>query len=175
MIFRGFLLENFSREISMACQPHLVSQYSSFNQSFPPQIGKLTLFGCKLDFLGRKSINHFDSMASKNTFVTNEACGKRCAHIKYSSKHLFSPTFHPHAGKSVVYWGKLLSRSFQHIIILFLINIAKENVYYAAEWCWLLLCLATTVAGQYIGWSSDGGFAQNTLYWEIRSLGEKSN
>ena len=46
-----------------------------------PQIGKLTLFGCNLDFVRRKSPgNHFDSMASKNTFITNEACGKRYAY-----------------------------------------------------------------------------------------------
>ena len=157
----------------MACQPHLVSQYSSFNQSFPPQIGKLTLFGCKLDFLGRKSINHFDSMASKNTFVTNEACGKRCAHQIFIQTFVF-PNFWSSCGQICGVLRKNFSRSFQHIIFLFLINIAKENVY-AGEWCWLLLCLATTVAGQYIGWSSDGGFAQNTLFWEIRSLGEESN
>ena len=51
---------------------------------FPLQIGKLTLFGCKLNFLSRKSTNYFDSMASKNTFVTNEACGKRCAYQTFT-------------------------------------------------------------------------------------------
>ena len=160
----------------MACHPHLVSQYSSFNQSFPPQIGKLTLFGCKLDFLGRKSINHFDSMASKNTFVTNEACGKRCAHQIFIQTFVF-PNFWSSCGQicGVLRETSLQKFSTYYISLdCFLFNIAKENVY-VAEWCWLLLCLATIVAGQYIGWSSDGGFAQNTLYWEIRSLGEESN
>ena len=75
------------------------------------------MFGCKLDFLSRKSINHFDSMASKNTFVTNEACGKRCAFQIFIQTFVFS-TFDRHASKSVVYWKRNFSESSYRIIFL---------------------------------------------------------
>ena len=108
----------------------------------PPQIGKLTLFGCKLNFLSRKSTNHFDSMASKNTFVTNEACGgKRCAAYQIFIQTFVLPTSDPHEAAANLWCieEKLLSKLSTYYISgnCFPINIAKENLY-DAEWCWLL-------------------------------------
>ena len=117
-------------------------------------------------------------MASKNTFVTNEACGKRCAYQIFIQTFVL-PTFDPRkAGKSVVYLGKT---SLKVLNILYFSKMLSDQHRKRKCLCCRMMLITSMFSHHHRsrsihklvfwrGWSKHS-FMRNTKSWWEKQLG----